>query len=126
MVGIFPNRTAIFRLVGAVLAEQTDEWTEQRRYMGLELLAKAQQATIDSQPERRRANPTPRRSPHRITADLPGDRLYTITVDVVQADELATICAPIPPAPGTSSSSESLVTGGPSKNASKSFGRHRP
>lgn len=51
VVGIFPNRAAIIRLVGAVLAEQTDEWTEQRRYMGLELLAKAQQATIDTQPE---------------------------------------------------------------------------
>lgn len=48
VVGILPNRAAIIRLVGAVLAEQTDEWTEGRRYMGLELLAKARLITIDT------------------------------------------------------------------------------
>src|SRR6266513_1445070 len=50
VVGIFPNRPAIVRLVGAVLAEQTDEWTEGRRYMGLELLNKARLTLIDGQP----------------------------------------------------------------------------
>jgi putative transposase len=50
VVGIFPDRTSIIRLVGAVLAEQNDEWADGRRYLGLDILHRSRLTLITSDP----------------------------------------------------------------------------
>jgi putative transposase len=41
VAGIFPGRDSLIRLAGAVPAEQHDEWTEGRRYLGLDVLSRS-------------------------------------------------------------------------------------
>jgi len=48
VIGIFPNDKAVIRLVGAMMLEQNDEWSLQRRYMQLEGLL----SLSDNQPAR--------------------------------------------------------------------------
>ena len=50
VVGIFPNEASIRRLIGAILAEQNDEWLLQNRYLTLESLSDLGSRLTESAP----------------------------------------------------------------------------
>jgi len=53
VVGIFPTRASVIRLVGMILAEQDDEWQDGRRYFRPETMV-----LIDANPVPEEVIPT--------------------------------------------------------------------
>jgi len=51
VVGLYPSREAVIRLVGAVLAEQHDEWAVGRRYLAIETIKISQTTVIEEVPQ---------------------------------------------------------------------------
>ena len=51
VVVTFPNRDSLIRLVGAVLAEQHDDWIEGKRYLGLDVLARSRHGGHPTRPQ---------------------------------------------------------------------------
>ena len=51
VVGIIPDRGSLIQLVGAVQAEQHDEWIEGRRYLGLDVLSRSRLTFIPTEKE---------------------------------------------------------------------------
>jgi hypothetical protein len=102
VVGTLPDRDAIIRLVGAVLMEQTDEWAEQRRYVGLEILAKARWSTLPAN--------NPKEAPAAITTSAPSDHVVpsssTTNTDAAHPSSRSAASTSHNPAPLLASSSE--------------------
>jgi hypothetical protein len=90
---IFPDRTALTRLVGAVLAEQNGEWTAACRCMGLDLLRRARLHPIES----KRTRPSyPPNALHSLKMRSPSGRRYTKPADVTRIRRARTLppCLP--------------------------------
>lgn len=80
VVGIFLARDALIRPVGAVIAEQHNEWAESRSYHGLNVLSKSR-ATTDI-PELREKTPAALTAGSRSEESMPAS--YTTTLDLTR------------------------------------------
>ncbi len=92
VVGIFPDRDSVKRLVGAVLAEQHDEWAEGRRYLALDVLHRARLDLITTPTLKRPTSPSP--SPPEQNLITP--KRYTTSRDLTDRPLVRVVSRPPP------------------------------
>ncbi len=95
--GRFPYRDALIRLVGAVLAEQHDEWAESRSYLGLDVLTKSR--AVNETPTEQEDTPAVLTA-RTITANNHPTTSYTTSLDLTDYQQLRRDANSLEAAPG--------------------------